>query len=123
MASIPEFVPSRRAVIMTDESGSIVGAGFTGATLVKSQSLFAELDRQPAPRPSVAPRRGLPSSQPRMTTGRMMKALDELDARIKGMARATRAEKVLSHVERIVRPRDSFASRANAGTRASQWGR
>ena len=110
-------------IIMTEfGTGKVVAAGYSGATLVKSQALFERLDAQPAP---VAPRRGLPagSSTGRMTTGRMMKALDELQGRIDHMARATKAEKVLSHVERIVRPRDSFAARANAGTRAAQWGR
>ena len=112
-------------IIMTEfGTGKVVAAGYSGATLVKSQALFERLDAQPAP---VAPRRGLPagSSTGRMTTGRMMKALDELQGRIDHMARATKAERVLSHVEAFARsrPRPSadFTARANAGTRASRW--
>lgn len=39
--STPEF--SRRPVIMTDESGAVVGAGFTGSTLVKSMAVIERI--------------------------------------------------------------------------------
>lgn len=46
--SFPEFTPSRRPVVITDESGSVTHAGFTGETLVKSQAVIAAARALPA---------------------------------------------------------------------------